>query len=229
MQQADTRQHAAAAGRCAHACAPARASPPPLSGNSVCVFVHGFQPYFYCDCPQGWVPEDYQELLNQLNVSVQAGAQMFSLQGPAAWGCMVPRRGRLLPHAPAAAAWGRTGLAAPACGYSGASMTKPLAASGVHAAARPDRPRTNPQPLQRHPRLNEGRGKGGLGVPPVASVEPVTKADLWTYQFGKQRTYLKVGAARAGRQLLQHAFAAVAAATCRCIDRRHTSIAPTQL
>jgi hypothetical protein len=63
--------------------------------------------------------------------------------------------------------------------------------------ARPPCTQLNPKPTQptnhqRHPRLNEGRGKGGLGVPPVTSVEPVERADLWTYQFGKKRRYLKV-------------------------------------
>eukprot|EP00775_Hariotina_reticulata_P002392 gene2392-2696_t len=33
------------------------------AGNSVCVFVHGFEPYFYCDCPHDWSPEDCNELL----------------------------------------------------------------------------------------------------------------------------------------------------------------------
>ncbi|KAI8471465.1 MAG: DNA polymerase delta subunit one [Monoraphidium minutum] len=81
------------------------------AGNSVCVFVHGFEPYFFCECPPHWVPEHYEELL----------------------------------------------------------------------AA-----------LRRHPRLLEGRGKGSLGVPPVTSVEPVQRADLWTFQGGRQKTYLKI-------------------------------------
>lgn len=29
-------------------------------------------------------------------------------------------------------------------------------------------------------------------MPPVTSVEPVQRADLWTYQGGRQRTYLKI-------------------------------------
>ena len=40
--------------------------------------------------------------------------------------------------------------------------------------------------------MNEGRNKGGLGVPAVTSVEPVQRADLWTYQGGRQKTYLKI-------------------------------------
>eukprot|EP00878_Enallax_costatus_P032569 GHUV01035804.1.p1 GENE.GHUV01035804.1~~GHUV01035804.1.p1 ORF type:complete len:108 (-),score=14.96 GHUV01035804.1:561-884(-) len=44
--------------------------PPSLvaAGNSVCVFVHGFEPYFYCDCPPNWSPEDCQELVYALRV-----------------------------------------------------------------------------------------------------------------------------------------------------------------
>jgi hypothetical protein len=38
----------------------------------------------------------------------------------------------------------------------------------------------------------EGRGKGGLGVPPVTRVEAVQRADLWTYQGGRQKTYLRI-------------------------------------
>ena len=40
----------------------------PLAGNSVCVFVHGFEPYFYVECPPNWVPEHYEELLKALRV-----------------------------------------------------------------------------------------------------------------------------------------------------------------
>jgi hypothetical protein len=37
-------------------------------GNSVCVFVHGFEPYFFVECPQHWVPEHYEELREALRV-----------------------------------------------------------------------------------------------------------------------------------------------------------------
>jgi hypothetical protein len=42
--------------------------PAPSPGNSVCVFVHGFEPYFFCECPSHWVPEHYEELLQALRV-----------------------------------------------------------------------------------------------------------------------------------------------------------------
>ncbi|WIA42723.1 hypothetical protein OEZ86_008668 [Tetradesmus obliquus] len=77
------------------------------AGNSVCVFVHGFEPYFYCDCPHGWGPEDCQELCNA---------------------------------------------------------------------------------LRDHGRLKDK----GPGVPPVARVELVQKTNLWGYQGGLSRPYLKI-------------------------------------
>eukprot|EP00882_Tetradesmus_deserticola_P012278 GHRQ01013012.1.p1 GENE.GHRQ01013012.1~~GHRQ01013012.1.p1 ORF type:complete len:524 (+),score=217.75 GHRQ01013012.1:79-1650(+) len=77
------------------------------AGNSVCMFVHGFEPYFYCDCPSGWGPEDCQELCTA---------------------------------------------------------------------------------LRDHPRLKDK----GPGVPPVVGVELVQKTNLWGYQGGQSRPYLKV-------------------------------------
>ena len=43
----------------------------PLSsaGNSVCVFVHGFQAYFYVEKPRSWGTEAIDELMRELNVS----------------------------------------------------------------------------------------------------------------------------------------------------------------
>lgn len=38
------------------------------AGNSVCAFVHGFQPYFYIDAPRGFGPDDCDALSSQLNV-----------------------------------------------------------------------------------------------------------------------------------------------------------------
>lgn len=67
----------------------------PQSGNSVCVFVHGFEPYFYCDCPPMWTPEDCQELCNSLRVSIaellaqkqqrMANSDLFLLERCAFW------------------------------------------------------------------------------------------------------------------------------------------------
>ncbi|CAL5224971.1 g7745 [Coccomyxa viridis] len=36
-------------------------------GNSVCAFVHGFQPYFYIEAPRGFGPDDCDSLCSQLN------------------------------------------------------------------------------------------------------------------------------------------------------------------
>lgn len=38
------------------------------NGNSVCVFVHGFQPYFFCEKPRHWGNEALEELQKELNV-----------------------------------------------------------------------------------------------------------------------------------------------------------------
>jgi hypothetical protein len=44
------------------------------AGNSVCVFVHGFEPYFYVEAPlQQWTPDDSEELCKLLNVSRPLG------------------------------------------------------------------------------------------------------------------------------------------------------------
>eukprot|EP00877_Chromochloris_zofingiensis_P014352 jgi/Chrzof1/9170/Cz03g38170.t1 len=79
------------------------------AGNSVCVLVHGFEPYFYCECPQHWTPEDCDEL----------------------------------------------------------------------AAV-----------LRNHPRVKDKARD--LGVPGVTRVTSETRASLWTYQGGAQKTYLKI-------------------------------------
>ena len=42
--------------------------PPAYAGNSVCAFVHGFQPYFYIEAPRGFGPDDCDALCSQLNV-----------------------------------------------------------------------------------------------------------------------------------------------------------------
>lgn len=41
------------------------------AGNSVCVFVYGFDPYFWVQCPEGWGNEEGQELQQRLNVRPQ--------------------------------------------------------------------------------------------------------------------------------------------------------------
>ena len=41
---------------------------PFCTGNSVCAFVHGFQPYFYIEAPRGFGPDDCDSLCSQLNV-----------------------------------------------------------------------------------------------------------------------------------------------------------------
>jgi hypothetical protein len=42
------------------------------AGNSVCVFVHGFEPYFYADCPPDFTPECCAELCRVLQVGCHA-------------------------------------------------------------------------------------------------------------------------------------------------------------
>ena len=39
------------------------------AGNSVVVFVHGFQPYFYIEKPRHWSGEECEGLVGELNVS----------------------------------------------------------------------------------------------------------------------------------------------------------------
>ena len=47
----------------------AQDSPVLFAGNSLCVFVHGFEPYFYVEAPTGFGPDDCVSLSNALNVS----------------------------------------------------------------------------------------------------------------------------------------------------------------
>jgi len=44
-----------------------------VAGNSVCVFVHGFEPYFYADCPPEFTPECCAELCRVLQVRLFGG------------------------------------------------------------------------------------------------------------------------------------------------------------
>ena len=39
------------------------------AGNSLCAFVHGFEPYFYVEAPPAFGPDDCDSLRAQLNVS----------------------------------------------------------------------------------------------------------------------------------------------------------------
>ena len=39
------------------------------AGNSICAFVHGFEPYFYVEAPPGFGPDDCDSLRALLNVS----------------------------------------------------------------------------------------------------------------------------------------------------------------
>ena len=38
------------------------------TGNSVCAFIHGFEPYFYVEAPMGFGPDDVESLCRELNV-----------------------------------------------------------------------------------------------------------------------------------------------------------------
>lgn len=40
-----------------------------VAGNSICTYVHGFEPYFYIEAPRGFGPDDCDSLCAQLNVS----------------------------------------------------------------------------------------------------------------------------------------------------------------
>ena len=45
-------------------------------GNSVCAFVHGFEPYFYAEAPAGgFSPDDCQALAAKLNVRARGRAR----------------------------------------------------------------------------------------------------------------------------------------------------------
>lgn len=37
-------------------------------GNSVCAFIHGFEPYFYAEKPRSWGHEALEDLHRELNV-----------------------------------------------------------------------------------------------------------------------------------------------------------------
>jgi hypothetical protein len=70
------------------------------AGNSVCAFVHGFEPYFYAKAPDGFTDHDVREVLNCLlawlndsAVRVQRGAVQGWIE------CVsVGRRWRAAPH-----------------------------------------------------------------------------------------------------------------------------------
>lgn len=44
-------------------------------GNSVCAFVHGFEPYFYIEAPPNFTSEDIPFLIAELQVSCFIDAQ----------------------------------------------------------------------------------------------------------------------------------------------------------
>lgn len=45
------------------------------AGNSVCAFVHGFEPYFYVEAPPAFGPDDCDSLRAQLNVGTDFAPQ----------------------------------------------------------------------------------------------------------------------------------------------------------
>lgn len=51
------------------------------AGNSLAVFVHGFEPYFYVECPVAWGPDElalFESTLRQ-RMKVGASARCFCL------------------------------------------------------------------------------------------------------------------------------------------------------
>ena len=46
---------------------------PALAGNSVCTFVHGFEPYFYVEAPNNFSPDDCDSLAATFNVRRAGG------------------------------------------------------------------------------------------------------------------------------------------------------------
>ncbi|KAK9843469.1 hypothetical protein WJX81_004288 [Elliptochloris bilobata] len=42
------------------------------AGNSVCAFIHGFEPYFYVEAPMGFGPDEAEALSRELNVKLAA-------------------------------------------------------------------------------------------------------------------------------------------------------------
>ena len=49
------------------------------AGNSVCAFIHGFEPYFYVEAPPGFGPDDCDSLRSTLDV--RPGCLTSSLLG----------------------------------------------------------------------------------------------------------------------------------------------------
>lgn len=129
----------------------------------MCVFVHGFEPYFYCDCPPNWSPEDNQELLYALrvrgNAFYSAPHQWQQLQQQTAARGIKPFLRALSEQRLSFSSW----CISPAFVVLG--------------------------PLQDHHRLKD---RSGLGVPPVTRIEMVQKINLWQYQGGQSRQYLKI-------------------------------------
>jgi hypothetical protein len=62
------------------------------AGSSVCVFVHGFEPYFFAEAPQGFSPDDCAPLAEELNVRPRlprpADCLLACLRGSAAPGAL---------------------------------------------------------------------------------------------------------------------------------------------
>ena len=57
------------------------------AGNSVCLFVHGFEPYFYIEAPPGWGPDECDILCNELNVRRQISFALFARLSMPQCGC----------------------------------------------------------------------------------------------------------------------------------------------
>jgi hypothetical protein len=169
----------------------------------VCVFVHGFEPYFYADCPADFSPEYCGELCRVLQVRglgrrQQLGggwrafrrARDWSVGGQA--GCRRSCCSKLLPKYCGALCavlhvrWGRVST-------SFASASQREGACCVLSrgpASWLDRVLMLPNLfVQEHGRLKD---KSNLGVPPVSRVEVVQRTNLWGYQAGGARSFLKI-------------------------------------
>jgi hypothetical protein len=51
-----------------------------VAGNSVCVYVHGFEPYFYIPLPQGYNPDDREIYIREMDVRYPTQKLIVSVQ-----------------------------------------------------------------------------------------------------------------------------------------------------
>ena len=61
------------------------------AGNSVCAFIHGFEPYFYVEAPPGFGPDDCDSLRQLLDVRpVSSAVLMRAKSDSKSKSCLAP-------------------------------------------------------------------------------------------------------------------------------------------